>query len=178
MVNEHDDEQMDEDSPEWIEDYRDAPYVTPSLMTVEREYVDECLQLLLEKGVFPYSWLTSDAKLNEEALPAIEHFFNDLDEKPCEEEDYLRAISVWNQFGCRSMEDYTFIYLATDVLLLADTYESFRKLTLQDYGLDPARFHTAGALSMSAALKWSKTEVQLLTNMSMYLRFERGLRYS
>ena len=36
------------------------------------------------------------------------------------------------------MSNYTLIYLACDVLLLASVYEQFRRLTLADYGIDPA----------------------------------------
>ena len=45
------------------------------------------------------------------------------------------------------------LYLKTDVLLLADVFENFRKKCLEYYALDPAHYYTAPELSWNAALK-------------------------
>ena len=51
------------------------------------------------------------------------------------------------------MGDYHDLYLETDVLLLANVFESFRKVCLDNYGLDPAHFYTAPGLAWKACLK-------------------------
>ena len=51
------------------------------------------------------------------------------------------------------------LYLKSDILLLGDAFENFRKMCLKIYKLDPVKFLSAPGLSWQAALK--KTEVKL-----------------
>ena len=48
---------------------------------------------------------------------------------------------------------YHHIYLKTDVLLLADLFETFQGKCLKHYRLDPAHFYTAPGLAWHALLK-------------------------
>ena len=57
--------------------------------------------------------------------------------------DYEHACKVWRDFGIRNLGEYRDLYLCTDVILLANVFESFRKFCLDNYGLDPAHFYTA-----------------------------------
>ena len=66
--------------------------------------------------------------------------------------------------------------MQTDGALLADVFENFRQICLQQYGLDPAHYYTAPGLSWDALLKHSKTELELLTDYDMHLFVEQGLR--
>ena len=64
-----------------------------------------------------------------------------------------------------TLGDYHDVYLATDVLLLADVFETFRKTCLNHYSLDPAHFYTAPGLAWEACLKKTNVELELLTDM-------------
>ena len=74
------------------------------------------------------------------------------------------------------MGDYHHLYLKTDVLLLANISESFRKVCLENYGLDPAHFYTAPGLAWKACLKKTGVNLELLKDPDMLLMFERGIR--
>ena len=130
-------------------DYRHDPYEQPTLTAEESEFFEESLTLCCGKGVFPYTWLDGPDKLQSTELPPRTAFYNDLSERDCSSSDYQHAINVFTHFEMTNMLDYTLFYLSTDILLLADVYESFREITLTDYQLDPARFHTAGALGIA-----------------------------
>jgi len=54
------------------------------------------MQLLSRKGVYPYRYMTSFDRFNEQTLPSKASFYNDLDEKHISEEDYIHAETVWN----------------------------------------------------------------------------------
>lgn len=40
------------------------------------------------------------------------------------------------------MGEYHDLYLKTNVLLMADVFETFRDLCIKEYGLDPAYYYT------------------------------------
>ena len=84
--------------------------------------------------------------------------------------------NVWNTFNCQTLQDYHDIYLKSDVLLLADVFESFRKMCLNHYQLDPCHYYTAPGLAWDACLKLTKQELQLLTDYDMLMMFEQGIR--
>ena len=66
------------------------------------------------------------------------------------DEDYTHAQKVWKAFDCKTLEDYHDLYNRTDVLLMADVFETFRKMSLKQYGLDPAHYYIALGLSRDA----------------------------
>ena len=92
------------------------------------------------------------------------------------EEDYEHAIRVWKEFGLKNLGEYYDLYLKTDVILLANVFEKFRKICLRNYGLDPAHFYTAPGLAWKACLKKTRIRLELLLDPDMLLMFERGIR--
>ena len=122
----------------------------------------ELNDLLRQKGIFPYDWFDGIHKLNEKALPGIESFYSKLYEQEAEIEDVERANKVWIQAGCKTFYDYVTLYLKTDVLLLADVFEAFRKMCLDqaNYGLDPCHYYTAPGFSWDSMLKMTGVSVE------------------
>lgn len=76
----------------------------------------------------------------------------------------------------KNLGDFHNFYVLTDVLLLSDVMERFRTITMESYGLDPCFFYTAAGLAWQAALKMSRTSLDLLTSPDMYQFFELGCR--
>ena len=139
-------------------------------------YSAEQVDLLLRKGIFPYDWMDDVAKLEATELPPIEAFHNHLDDKPCGVEEYARAQRVWDVFGCRTFRDYHDLYLKVDVHLLADVFENFRHVAYKSYGLDPVHYHTLPGYAWDSMLRMTGVELELLTDVDMYLFFEKGIR--
>src|SRR5207244_2012027 len=82
----------------------------------------------------PYEYMTDASKYDERELPPIEAFYSKLADKNISEGDYERAKDVWREFGIENMHQYHDLYLKTDVLLLADVFENFRKVSMTNYG--------------------------------------------
>ena len=99
-----------------------------------------------------------------------------MNDEEINDEDYAHAQKVWTEFNCGTLEDYHDVYLASDVLLLADVFESFRRMALETYKLNPAHYFTAPGLSWDAMLKLTKVKLQLIDDPDMYLMIENGLR--
>ena len=76
----------------------------------------------------------------------------------------------------KTMKDYHDLYLKTDVLLLADVFENFRDVCIEDYKLDPAWYYTAPGLAWESCLKKTDVRLELLNNVDMLLMIEKGIR--
>ena len=139
---------------------------------------DEKLKLVIRKGVYPYDYMNSFDKYNEEILPPIEAFYSKLTNEGIKEDDYNHALNVWKQFNIKNMGEYNDLYLLTDVLLLADVFESFRNICHKHYQLDPANYITLPGLAWDACLKKSDIELDLFDNTQsdMYLKVEDNIR--
>ena len=74
------------------------------------------------------------------------------------------------------MGEYHDLYLRTDVVLLANVFKSFRRVCLENYGLNPSHFYTAPGLAWKACLKKTGIRLELLLDPDMLLMFERGIR--
>ena len=83
---------------------------------------------------------------------------------------------TWKEFGLADLEEYHDLYLKTDVILLSNIFETFRKVCLKNYGLDPAHFYTGPGLAWKACLKKTRIRLELLLDPDMLLMFERGIR--
>ena len=132
--------------------------------------------LLLEKGVYPYDYMSNMARFNEDHLPARAAFDNGLRDEPCSVADYERAVKVWRVFGCRTMLDYHNVYLKADVLQLADLFEEFRSQFYEQYNLDPAMFITTPQMSWAAMLRFCTVDRPLNTDPEIYRRMMTGVR--
>lgn len=132
--------------------------------------------LIRQKGIYPYDYIDSWEKLEENQLPSIEHFYNKLNDKHITENQYAHAVDVWNHFNCKTLGQYSDIYLKTDVLLLADVFENFRNNCIRIYNLDALHYYTAPGFAFDAMLKYTKIELELLTDIDMLLFIESGIR--
>ena len=147
-----------------------------SFPNLENQFQGEQLNLLKRKGVYPYDYMNNIDKFNETKLPPIQEFYSKLNDSGISEEDYNHAQKVWEVFNMKTMRDYHDLYLRTDVLLLADVFESFRNLCLENYKLDPAWYYTSPGLAWDACLKITKVELDLFSDYDMQLFIEKGIR--
>ena len=74
------------------------------------------------------------------------------------------------------MADYHDIYLQLDVLLLADFFEKFRATCLEYYSLDPVHYYTIPGFAWDAALRMSRVDLQLTTEVDRYHFVENRIR--
>ena len=133
-------------------------------------------ELLLRKGVYPYEHMDSWERFADTQLPPKASFYSKLTGEHISDEDYVHAQNVWEACDCQNMGDYCDLYCRTDVLLLADVFETFRKTCMKHYNLDPAHYYTSPGLSWDALLKKTGVELELLTDIDQHLFIEKGKR--
>jgi hypothetical protein len=144
---------------------------------ITRKHVKpELLIYYLKKGVFPYDWFDSFEKFNVTSLPSKEEFYSKLHKKGITDEQYNYAQKVWHATKCKTFKDYHDVYLATDVLLLADCIQEFRRVSYETYGLDALWYYSAPGLFWDALFKVTKQRLELMTDLNMILFIEKGMR--
>ena len=144
---------------------------------LKQEVEDENLELLTRKGVYPYSYIDSWKKFDVHTKKLQKkHFTNDLTGDEISDSDYSFYKRVCKQLNLKTVRDYHDLYLKTDILLLADVFENFRRTSLEYYNLDPCHYYTAPGLSWDACLKMTNIELELISDPDMYLFIEKGLR--
>ena len=139
-------------------------------------YKGEKLSLVKRKGVYPYEYMDSLERLDNTKLPPKEAFYSKLTGEGISNEDYEHAKKVWEVFDMKTLQDYHDLYNVTDVLLLADVFENFRNICLDNYKLDRAHYFTAPGLAWDACLKITGVELELLSDIDMLLMIEKGIR--
>ena len=107
----------------------------------------ETLHILKQKGIYPYDWVTSCNQFNEKQIPSKDAFYSMLYDASISDDDYNRVLDVWEKFNCQSFLDYHNLYLRTDVLLLADAFEMFRKFFKLHHEIDPVHTYSSPGLS-------------------------------
>ena len=137
---------------------------------------DDQFRLIKRKGVYPYDYMDSFERFSQKSLPGIEDFYSILNDSGISESDYSHAKEVWSTFQIRDMGEYHDLYLRTDVLLLADVFESFRGTCQTNYGLDPCHYYSAPGLSWDALLKMTGINLDLISDIDQQLFIEKGMR--
>ena len=128
------------------------------------------------KGIFPYDYVDSFKKYDEKELPDFRNFKNKMKNEDISEEEKEQVKKVWNSIPDCTIGAYSDLYLKTDVLILADVFEAFRDLSVKIYSLDPVNFYTTPSLAWQAMLQKTGIELDLITDKTMYLMIENGIR--
>ena len=149
-----------------------------------KEFGSENLEILKQNGAYPYEYMNSFKRFDEEKLCARKYFFSSTKKGKIDEdgkisdghisiEDYLTCERIWNKFKMKNMGDYHDHHLKKDVLLLADVFKKFIKTCLKYYELDPCHYFSSSGLSWDAMLKMTHVKLE---KIDKYLFIEKGSR--
>jgi len=149
----------------------------PDNFKCTREEFGSLTDMITRKGVYPYSYMDNWSKFDvEPAKLKRKHFTNDLTGKKITKDDYKFFEKICGEFNIKNLGEYHDLYLKSDVLLLADVFENFRKMCLKYYKLDPCHYYTAPGLAWDACLKMTGIKLDLLSDVDMHQFIEMGLR--
>ena len=145
------------------------------LIYTSKAFKGKRLDLLSKKGVYPYDFMDSFEKFNNRELPTKDQFYSILNDEHITDDEYDHAKKVWDTFYIKTMGEYHDLYLISDVLLLTDVFENFRKTCMQYYKLDPCHYFTSPGLSWDAMLKMTNIKLELMTDIDMFQFIEKGM---
>ena len=100
------------------------------------EFGSKNLELLKQKGAYPYEYMSSFERFNEKKLPARKYFYcstkdgkigddGKISDSHISVKDDLTCEKIWDKFEMKNTGDYYDHYLKKDVLQLADIFENF-----------------------------------------------------
>ena len=144
------------------------------------EFGSKNLELLKQKGAFPYEYMNSFERLNEKKMTARKYFYSSAKDGKIGDDgkisdghisvkDYLACEKTWDKFKMKYMGEYHDLYLKKDVLLLADVFEKFIAACLKYYGLDPCHYFSSPGLSWNAMLKMTGVKLEKTSDIDKYL---------
>ena len=99
------------------------------------EFGSENLELIKQKDDYPYEYMNSFERFNEEKLPARKYLYcstkdgkisddSKISDSHISVKDYLTCKQIWDKFGMKNMSDYHDHHLKKDVLLSANVLKS------------------------------------------------------
>ena len=152
-----------------------------------KEFGSENLKILKQKGAYPYEYINSFKRFNEDKLCARKYFYSSTKDRKISEngkisdghvmiEDYMVCERIWDKFKMNNMGDYHDHYLKKDVLLLGDVFEKFIDTCLKYYQLNPCHYFSAPGLSWDAMLKMTGVKLEKISDIDQYLFIEKGVR--
>ena len=140
-----------------------------------QECIGDLLELVNQKGVYPYEYVDSYEKFFENKLPDRCELFKSLKDEFSSEKDYLDAINVWNTFKMNRISDFHDLYLKPDVLLFLVVFEKFSNTYLEYYWVDPSHYFISHDLSWDTFLIMTGIELELISDTDMHLFIEKEI---
>ena len=112
-------------------------------------------------------------KFDETTLPEKHNFCSNLSMKDITNLDLNHDKRVCKDLAIKAFGECHDLYLT---LPLAEVFENLIKMCLEICQLDPARFLSVPLLARLAALKTTKVELQLLTDIDLLLLVKKAIR--
>ena len=145
------------------------------------------LELLKQKDAYPYEYMDSFKRFNEEKLPDKKYFYrslkdgttDDSDEKVdghISDKEYLTCDKISNELYMKNMGYYHDYYLEKDVLLLVNVFKKFIDRCLKLYKLDSWHYFSSSGLSWDVMLKITGITLEKISDISIYIFIEKGLK--
>ena len=116
---------------------------------------------------FPYSYINLN-NLDEKDLPRKKEFYNILTMNDIQDDEYEKVKLFYKKMKFKNLRKYLECYLTTDITLLADIFNNFRKMIFNEFELDSVKYISAPSLSKDCALKYSKCKIEHIKDVSVF----------
>ena len=106
--------------------------------------------------------------LYEEFLPKKKYFNNILTMKKITKKQYIEVKLFYEKMKFKNLREYLECYLTSDITLLADNFNQFRKMIFDQFELDPVKYISAPSLTKDCGLKYSKCKIENIKDVSIF----------
>ena len=143
---------------------------------LKKEFPDKW-HYLNKKLAYPYEYFDSidDYKKPVHNLKN-EDFFSKLKNKYPDDEEIQRTKGIIEIFNIKNGRELTVLYLKSDVILLADVFEKFIKVSVEEYGINPLYCVSLPGYTWQCGMKYTDINLQTLQDKDMILILENNIR--
>ena len=139
-----------------------------NLKIVTKEHFKNNFEMINKKlENCPYSYINPD-NLNEKYLPDKKHFYNQLTMNDIKEDEYEDVKLFYKNMKFKNLREYLECYLTSDITLLADIFNNFRKMIFDEFELDCCKYVSSPSLSKDCALKYSKSKIEHIKDITIF----------
>ena len=143
---------------------------------LKKEFPDKWLYLN-KKLAYPYEYFNS---INDYKKPVHylkkEDFFSKLKNGYPDDKEIQRTKEIIQIFDIKNGKELTELYLLSDVILLADVFEKFIKISIEEYGISPLYCVSLPGYTWQCGLKYTGINLQTLQDKDMILLLENNIR--
>ena len=139
----------------------DLKIVTKNEFKNDFKYVNKKLEN------FPYTYLNPE-NLNEKELPKMKEFDNILNMKKITKDEYEEVQKFYKNMKFKNLKEYLQCYLKSDITLLADVCNNFRRMIFNEFELDCCKYISSPSLSKHCALKYSKCKIEHIKDVTIF----------
>ena len=105
-----------------------------------------------------------------------EDFFSKLKNNCPDNEEIQRTKEIIEIFNIKNGKELTELYLKSDVILLADVFEKFIKISVEEYGINPLYCVSLPGYTGQCGMKYTNINLQTLQDKDMILLLENNIR--
>ena len=84
------------------------------------------------------------------------------------DKEYRIVKEFYKNMEFKNIKEYLECYLKSDITLLADVFNNFRKIIFDNLRLDPVKYVSAPSLTKDCALKYSKAKIENIKDVSIF----------
>ena len=138
------------------------------LKTITKEHFKNNFEMINKKlENFPYSYINKN-NLNEKDLPGKKEFYNILTMNEIKDDEYENVKLFYKNMKFKNLKEYLECYLISDITLLADIFNNFRKMIFDEFELDCVKYVSSPSLSKDCALKYSKSKIEHIKDVTIF----------
>ena len=165
------------DSYRFLSSSLDGLVKTVDELTILRREFPDNWELLSKKLAYPYEYFKS---LDDYDLPisnlVSDDYFSKLKNGYPQDSEIQRTNEIIETFKIKTGKELTELYLKTDVVLLADVFEKFIKVSLNKFKINPFYCVSLPGYTWECGLKYTGINLQTLQDKDMILLLENNIR--
>ena len=136
--------------------------------------------LLKNKLAYPYEFYKTledyETPIDELLKAGNEAYFSKTKNKLPDKEEIGRTNEIIKIINIKNGRQLTELFNKADVILLADIFGKFIKVSISEFGINPLYHISLPGTTWSNGLKYTKAELELIKNVDLFQLFESGIR--